>query len=443
LHQVTFYLREFDADSKEELENGEAHAVYTTDGTRPDCMHGLVYEWGSPVTLYNTSKVMAGICAAGTFSNDLKKVNLVVVTPHLHSHYPIFWLSRDRHCARIDAPMAAFYDGPNSMEVTMADGHSVADHEYMTIEHHDADDVGPESVLACGKVVYPEEALYGWAASNRAAARDKAAAAAGAEGREPGEVRDGAAADSYRRKEKELVKVKMPDGSYMQVPAWQVEDARSAPYSAWSTWSAHPIPGVAVDRNLLEGLRPGIKRKDNEGNWRFAAGEYERENGEFNQWRIAYRSYDGSRLRIEAPPGTFRGVSAAGKGGSGSMLKLQKTRMHRVKVEWRNGAERTYVYNSAKEVAADDDGPAGIELLAPRGEFPPDVARGWAEQNIPPKDAFPSDRDAARHLEKAGVNVNYGFMTGQAGDRYTSQGLGFRFQGWRGKLATSESVSAL
>ena len=33
LHQVTFHLREFDSDSKEELESGEAHAVYTTDET--------------------------------------------------------------------------------------------------------------------------------------------------------------------------------------------------------------------------------------------------------------------------------------------------------------------------------------------------------------------------------------------------------------------------
>ena len=396
--------------------NGEAHAVYTTDGSKPDCMHGMVYEWGSPVTLYNTSLVTAGVCAAGTFSKNFKKVNLVVVTPHLHSHYPIFWLSGDRHCARIDAPMAAFYNGPNTMKVTMADGYSVGEYKYSTLEHHVPDDVGPESVLVCGKHLYPDEALYGWATSNRAAERDKKAAAGeGDEGRKAAQAYEGSAVKG--RREKELVKVRMPDGSFMQVPAWQVEETKSAPFKAWSSWSLHPIPGVAVDRTPLEGLRPGVKRKASDGKWKYAAGEYERENGDFNQWKIAYRSYDGSRLRIEAPPGTFKGVSAAGKADS-SMLKLAKTPLHRVRVEWRNGEERTYVYNTAQEVGEDDDGPAGVELIAPKGEFPPSVARGWAEQNIPPKDAFPVDRDNAKGLEMAGVNVKYGFMTGQAGDRY-------------------------
>lgn len=191
LHEASFYLREFDDESKKELENGEAHAVYTTDGSRPDCMHGIVYEWGSPVTVYNTSLVTAGVCAAGTFSQNLKKVNLVVITPHLHSHYPIFWLSQDRHCARIDAPMAAFKAGPNKMKVTMADGYSSEQHKYASMEHHEADEVGPESVLACGKDRYPEDALYGWAISNRAAGREKGAAARGQNAGEGREVRHG------------------------------------------------------------------------------------------------------------------------------------------------------------------------------------------------------------------------------------------------------------
>jgi hypothetical protein len=36
-------------------------------------MRGNVYKWGAPVTLYNTTTITAGVCAAGLFSADVKQ----------------------------------------------------------------------------------------------------------------------------------------------------------------------------------------------------------------------------------------------------------------------------------------------------------------------------------------------------------------------------------
>jgi ABC-type microcin C transport system permease subunit YejB len=47
-------------------------------GSRPDCMHGIVYTWGAPVTLYNTTTIIAGVCAAGLFSADVKQAHNVL-----------------------------------------------------------------------------------------------------------------------------------------------------------------------------------------------------------------------------------------------------------------------------------------------------------------------------------------------------------------------------
>jgi len=424
LHEVSFALREANGDTRRELENGAAHVAYTTDGSRPDCMRGMVYEWGTYVTLYNTSTVTAGVCAAGVFSEQVKRATLVVVTPHLHSHYPIFWLSRERHCARIDAPMAAFVRGPNKMMVTWADGQTKAVHPYQTIEHHAKDDVGPESVLACSDDPYPENALYGWAESNRGEDNGGAAAAKGGEGTVEVEEPDGKEVSvpksSVEYSDRDgMARIKMPDGSYMQVPKYEVEEKRTAPFRPWSTWSAHPIPGVEVDRNWMEGLRPYHKGKDRHGRWKFGGGDYDRYNGEFHQWKVVYRSYDGSVIRVEAPPGTFKtqGVSEAGKASSSAMLAQTRGALDKVRVEWPNGKSHAYVYKTAEEVPADDNGPAGVNLISFKGEFPLEVVDGWAEQNVAPADAYPADRDDARHLEKAGVNVKAGFMTGESGDR--------------------------
>jgi hypothetical protein len=59
-----------------------------------------------------------------------------------------------------------------------------------------------------------------------------------------------------------------------------------SPWRPWTTWSAHPIPGVEVDRVPQQGLRPYLQRKDIYGQTKFAGGEYEREVGAFNQWKV-------------------------------------------------------------------------------------------------------------------------------------------------------------
>ena len=440
LHEVTFTIREFDEESKKELENGVAHVSYTTDGSMPDCMRGNIYQWEHPVTLYNTTTIIAGVCAAGTFSKDVKRATLVVVTPHLHNHYPIFWLSRDRHCARIDAPMAAFFSGPNQFMITWSDGLTAGMHGYDTIEHHDEDAAGPASVLACSEMVFPELALYGWAQSNVAAKRDhdeegadkplegNSATITEPNGKEITVPGSSVEYEGSKGSAGNIARVRLPDGTYMEVPAYQVIEEKPSPFRPWTTWSAHPIPGVAVDRNWMEGLRPGLKRTDSSGRWAFGGGEYPRHNGDFNQWKIVYRSYDGSVIRIQAPPGTFKTKGIAGLVGAAdgaatsdnSMLKQGSSPLFHIRVEWPNGKYHTYIYKTATEVEADDNGPKGLDISAPRGEFPPDVAMGWAEQNIAPSDMYPKDRDHARYLEKAGVNVKYGFMTGESGDRRVS-----------------------
>ena len=59
-----------------------------------------------------------------------------------------------------------------------------------------------------------------------------------------------------------------------------------------------------------------------------------------------------------------------------------------------NGKIHTYAYKTAQEVEQDDNGPRGVNLISFRGEFPPQVAHGWAEQNMAPTDAYPADRQA-------------------------------------------------
>ena len=475
--KVTFFLREPDDATRNEIEDGLAHIVYTTDGSTPTCEQGLVYELDSPITVFNTTTVTAGVCAAGAFSKDVKQAPLKVITAPLHEHYPIFWLSRDGHCARIDAPLSAFYDAPNKMEVTLADGRKKVLKEYDAIEYHKEDHVGPEGVLACSEVPFPPEALYGWAKSTVQSDREEARHEEGTPGQP---LKD---EEQREESETEYARKRMPDGSWMRVPSYQVqEEIDGSPWRAWSTWSAHPIPGVAVDRIPVEGLRPGRVTKNKYGRFAFGGGEYARRNGQYHEWRIVYRSYDGSTIRIQAPTDTFKtrnhgmltDARASGIGlglhwrqsgdvkpthgkdwtiASPRLAKaLQKQTdftqkewdsfgikdlhyhdfimsggtyyepapfvpLFGVNIEWPSGGWHSYVYETASPVEADEDGPRGIELMAPKGEFPPEVMGGWALQNISPSDAYPVDRDKAEILEKAGVNVGSGFMTAYSGDR--------------------------
>ena len=59
-----------------------------------------------------------------------------------------------------------------------------------------------------------------------------------------------------------------------------------SPWRPWTTWSAHPIPGVEVDRLPQQGLRPYRSGQDIYGRFKFAGGEYERKAGALNQWKV-------------------------------------------------------------------------------------------------------------------------------------------------------------
>ena len=378
LHQVTFFFQERDQRTKVELEQGIANVAYTTDGSQPDCVHGNVYQWDTPITLYNTTTITAGICAAGKFSKDLKHATLVVVTPRLHQHYPVYWLSRDRHCVSIDAPLSAFFNAPNEMRLTLAQGSSLSgnaqetSHRYDFIQHKAADKDGVEGVTACSTTPWPEDVLYGWASSN-------------------------VEVDS-RHDEGAVAEAK--------VGAQEID---SAPFSPTSPWSARMMPGVVVDRNPTEGLRPGRKTREH-GRWAFGGGEYERENGLFHQWRVVWRSYDGSRIRIEAPPNTFQKEGNDQSEAKELTQKGQILNLIPVKIEDRAGKWHNLVYKRAKDVGEDADGPKGIELVGEEGEFPYTIMWGWAQQNLPPEAR--EDQDHLEPLEKAGVNVRAGLNIG-------------------------------